>query len=526
MKRSVLAGTLLAVLGLAAPALGQGGGGIPPTIEDAQFAIARFIGPRELANLADFGSIFALFGVQPLWADPVPFDPNVDLAQELDVIVVTMLVFDPDLADPQNANNVGFFYEVFAFPQSLGPPEPPPLYTEFSIIGLTLKFITLGAGIPADPGLFGPNRVFLSFAVQIPRFQGVNQDRLRGLIDYDVAYNVQVRVADTESPDENTHAWGTLIFPLRAVEATNLAAPNPPPVADAGGDQTVQVGTAVKLDGSKSFDASNAGFDPFDPNVFQKDILHYTWEWVDGPEQVDPQPDPDAPPGLAAGTWPIAVVTLEVANTADKPFYIYRLLVDDGINSPPSSAETRILVIPAVRENRAPSAVISDANGAVVSGQVVSVRVGDPIQLSAQLSTDPDDDALAYHWRQTNALGGALAPDEVQRGFQPLNGVEARDLSWVATEVGTFYFSLLVNDVPPAGLDSLSATASVTIDVAEGATAGEVTGRASGAAGAPATDGQSGASGTTAAPTACGGGSVLPLALIPAGLWLMRGRRR
>ena len=402
-------------------------------------------------------------------------------------------------------------------------PQPPPVPTDrtgdYNESNTNSDFYTAFAplvGTIAD--------VDLPFFV--PAFSGRNQAHLRGMINYDVLWLVRFTVRNEQAtqnvfPDE-------AFLEVCAVENPNLAPGNPPPFADAGGDQLVSVGNTVKLDASRSFDRSNVGFSPFDPKVYDKDQLSYTWEWMDGPERVDPEPDPDALPDLAPGQWPITVVTLEVANTDAKPYYIYRVTVDDGVNSPPSTAEVRIRVIPKVRENRAPTALIADANGQIVSSRTVSVRIGDQISLSAQLSSDPDGDPLTYHWRQTNELGGILMPDEVLREFQPLSGITDRDISWMAVNVGTFYFNLLVTDRPPEGLYPLSASATVTIDVSEAAAAGEVTGRASEFAPAPASgdEQQSAAGGQPTLPAVCGSGSLLSLALTPLGLWLVRGRRR
>lgn len=359
----------------------------------------------------------------------------------------------------------------------------------------------------------------------VPQFNGANQARLRGLIGYDVLWWVVLTVRNDATsqdfpPDE-------VRFFVCATSNPNLAPGNPPPFADAGGDQLVSAGDTVRLDGSRSFDQSNVGFSPFDPETFDKDQLNYTWEWLDGPERVDPQPDPDADPGVGHGQWPVALVTLEVVNTAEKPYYLYRLLVDDGVNTPPSTDEVRIRVIPKVRENRAPSAAISDADGKVVSGGTVAVRVGDEIKLSAQLSVDPDGDPLIYRWRQTNEIGGFLTTDEVLRTFQPLLGLASRDVAWVATEVGTYYFNLLVTDQPPEGLKTLSASTTVTVQVAEAATAAAVAGRASNTFSDTEPDiEESAASAEVPAPAACGSGALLPLALMPVTLWLLRGRRR
>jgi hypothetical protein len=357
------------------------------------------------------------------------------------------------------------------------------------------------------------NTVAVELEWLVPQFNGPNQARLRGLIDYDVKWlvTITVRNGSANSPPQEGTLVDAVSFWVCALENPNLVPGNPPPFADAGGEQTVTVGDTVRLDGSRSYDGSNVGFDPFDPEVYDKDMLQYNWEWVSGPERVDPQPDPDAPPTVVAGRWPVAVVTLDVAGT-----YAYRLLVDDGVNSPPSTDEVTIRVLPFIAENRKPRAVIT--------GPTRPVAVGGKIVLSATDSSDPDGDALSYRWRQTNEVGGALMPDEVLAGFQPLDGVTSETASWIAIEPGTYYFQLLVTD--PAGL---SDTALTSVEVVEVATTGNTASRASdGSESNLPADKSAGSAGndSPAAPAACGGGALLPLAVLPGLLGLMRGRRR
>jgi hypothetical protein len=464
---------------------------------------------------------------------PTPWVPFVDpCLVETQRLYVCLQIQDLDFNSTQNQTNenevllltMESTWFPFVYNGILYGPEPPTVPTD-----RTGRFKTIGEGTPTDdyytglpPALGNIADVELQFFV--PEFNGQSQAHLRGLIDYDVLWQVKLTVRNQQSNVQNFEP-DAVYFYVCAVQNPNLVPGNPPPFADAGGDQLVSVGDTVALDGGRSFDQSNIGFSPFDPDTYDKDKLLYTWEWVDGPERVDPQPDPTAPPDLAAGQWPIALVTLEVANTTEKPYYVYRLLVDDGVNTPPSTDIVQIRVIPAVRENRAPHAVISDADGAVVSDQVVALRVGDQVQLSAQLSTDPDDDPLIYRWRQTNEVGGVLMPDEVLQEFQPLDGIADRDISWVATEVGTYYFSLLVADQPPQGLSSLSSKVAVTVDVAEAATAGQIAGRASGQSPPPAdSEALPAVAEQPAASAACGGGALLPMILTTTGLWW--GRRR
>jgi hypothetical protein len=499
MRIILLASVLLVALACELPALGQNQENLP-RIDSITFETARYIGGRRSgeANLEFFYRAYTAF--PDLWAAEVAFNPAADVAEELDIVHVSMVVVDDDLAGA--TADVKFFVHVAAFPGSAGPPEPPPL------IGATFledKY----APTPTPPPVPAPpaNAVLIDFLLLVPRFEGVNQSRLRGFIDYDVRWTLDVRVANSDSPAEG--AWDEIMWSVRAKQNPALVPPNPPAFADAGAEQTVAVGSTATLDASRSFDSSNLGFEPRDTNVFLKDTLTYAWAWVSGPERVDPQPS-------AAETPAKVEVTLEVVGD-----YVYQVVVDDGVNPLPSTATTTIHVVQSIRGNLGPRAVISDAAGQAVTGKVVSVSVGNQVKLSAARSTDLDNDPLTYRWRQTNEVGGALASDEVLVDFQPLNGIGTRDVAWVATKAGTYYFSLLVADVPPAGLDPFSATARVTVDVAEAATAGDVAARADVAGTADPTPADS-TDTLPATPAGCGGGSVLPLALLPGALWLMR----
>ena len=493
MRKISLACGLVVALACGLPALGQGGSNLPQ-IQSISFEIAKYIGGREFGDV-NFAVFFAdFFDFSTLWAPPVAFNPNTDVAEELDIIIVTLVVVDNDLADATNQEK--FFRHVAAFAGSAGPPEPPPL------LGAT--FADKYDPVPTPPPAPAPpNAVFIVFDLEIPRIEGVNQSRLRGLIDWDVFWTIEARIANEESPQVGS--WDAIDFSIFAKQNPALVPPNPPAFADAGAAQTVAVDSTATLDASRSFDSSNLGFDFHDPNIFLKDTLTYAWSWLSGPERVDPEPSPDGNPAKA-------VVTLALVGD-----YVYQVVVEDGVNPLPSTATTVIHVVQSIRENLGPTAVISDAAGKVVSDQVVSVAVGGRVTLSAALSADTDGDSLAYRWRQTNEVGGALQPDEVLVDFQPLNGIGTRDVSWIATKAGTYYFSLLVTDVPPAGLNPLSATASVTVDVAEAATAGAVADRPSDTA-APTNSTDP----LPATPAGCGGGSLLPLAFLPGALWLMR----
>jgi hypothetical protein len=493
MRRTGLALMLLLVLAGAVPVFGQNSDA-PPRIDAAIFSIARYIGGRELASGATFGSIFGFFGIFPLWDVPVPFNPTTDLAKELDIVIVELIVFDQELADPNSTSTTAldFFYQVHAFAATVGPPEPPPLY------GATTGYVSRGTPPAADPN-FGPGTVDIVIVLQIPEFSGVNQRRLQGDIPYDVGWTVEASVAKTDTPTDA--ARGVIIFPLFAIENATLRPPNPPPIADAGSNQAVPAGSTVILDGSRSFDSANLGFDPLDPNIFEKDTLRYTWEWLSGPEEVDPVPDPADPAN--------ARVTLITVTTPDNP-YVYRLLVSDEVNALPASAIVHIFVQSSIPVNHAPRAAITSPAG--------PVTVGNLVQLSGLASFDPDGNPLTYRWRQTNSIGGDLLPDEIQKNFQPLNGVTSAVASWRTTAAGTYYFTLVVTD--PSGLANSAGPVAVNVVAAAVAGASQ--------ANSPAQNRDvyiPPPAETTPASTGCGAGGLFPLALLPGLLWVMRGRR-
>lgn len=515
MTRSRIGGLVLLGLASSPVVCAQNQGDVPPFVESIDVQRARWIGSRDFApdngwRNYFFGSLrfFELLVGLDLWDTPEPFDPNEDVAYELDAILVSVAASDQDFVEEDRAEDIKVLYRVRGLPISIGPPQPPPL------IGTTSVYIT-PYGLVRDP-----NRADLvrwEFSFWVPRIGGANQERLRGRVNYDVWWNIELRVANDDNPEEGS--WSERTFPLYALQNPSLLPPNPPPFADAGSDVTVPAGTTVRLDGSKSFDSSNVGFDPNNPNVFSKDMLTYTWVWVSGPERVDPEPDPDLPSGS-----PYALVTLEALTTADNP-YVYRLIVSDGSNALPSAAITRIFVEQVRADNRPPRAVITGPTG--------PVSVGSEVTLSGASSTDPDDPngvGLTYRWRQTNALGGALTASELRAGFQPLSGVATKTSTWVATAAGTYYFQLLVTDA--GGLAS-SARTSVRVVAAGSST--EQAARTSGsepAAGDTSATGDAAQSGTgqavpTAAPATggCGAGALLPMVVVPAVLGLMRRRR-
>lgn len=428
---------LIASLGTALTALAQGQGS-PPTIEIVRWQVTR---NPDLPG----STTYLVYQRTP----PVGTRASISnfLHEETDRVTVTLEVRDPDwtVGDPNNpTENEVVFIRFRAFGNYfIAPPEPPP-------IRQASQFFqgTAGGGFRPPPGQI---TLQLTRTFDVPLFVGRNQLRLRGQIPMDVQYLIEFGVSNTqdpEFPDCGSPEVGCDFDLLNAIENPLYRETNPPPFADAGPDQTVVIGSTVTLDGSRSIDLSNIGFDPNDPNVIDKDTLTFTWEWVDGPARVDPE--------QTDGANPRATVVLNQLGT-----YHYRLIVDDdSANSLPSADSVLVTVVEVLPENRPPRVVITGPANAVVEGTVVS--------LDATATSDPDGDTLTYAWQQTDELGGVLPPGDFRTVFQPVSGTQTNRIAWQANRPGTYYFRLVVSD----GQFNPSARFSVT--VIDRATAGYI----------------------------------------------------
>ena len=176
---------------------------------------------------------------------------------------------------------------------------------------------------------------------------------------------------------------------------------NIPPGADAGPDQTVEVGTTVTLDGSGSSDADG-------------DVLSYRWT---------------APSGIALSS----TTAIKPRFTATKVGrYTFTLVVNDG---------TVDSVADQVRITFEQSNTRPIAN----AGPDQIVEVGSIVQLDGSGSSDPDGDMLSYRWITLSSL----------------NNVRAIRPRFTATKVGRYTFTLVVND---GTLDSVSDQVKITVE--------------------------------------------------------------
>ncbi len=190
---------------------------------------------------------------------------------------------------------------------------------------------------------------------------------------------------------------------------------NVPPVANAGVDQSVAVGTVVTIDGSASADADG-------------DPLEFQWSIV------------SKPAGSNAGIQnPAVPASLFVADTEGE--FVIQLIVHDG--HVPSAAD--VMVVTASAQNVSPTAR---------AGSDQQVSPGDTVTLDGSASSDPDDGPLVFAWSFVSMPNGSSATLTQPSSARP---------SFVADLAGTYVVRLIVNDgnvTSAADTVTITATAS------------------------------------------------------------------
>lgn len=330
------------------------------------------------------------------------------------------ITIDPQTGEEQNGNEPAFLrmrsFGLLAF----SPPSPTPVPV------VPDGWFPEEEGFRPIPGLTLPYHFFYTFNLRLPDFIGQNQRKLTGELDFDVAYDIEICASNENNAEEDPTTIGCDIQEIHVSENSAFRPPNPQSFADAGPDRTVATGTKVRLDASRTFDATNIGFNPGAPSVIEKDNLVFAWEWNSGPVRVDPtQSDPSD-----------AIAEAELTALGE---YVFRVTVDDGSStSLPSFDTVKIVVVESLPINNEPTAVIV--------GPANAVQIGQIIQLDGRDSSDPDGDELVYRWRQINEIGDSLTGSDLFKAFQPLSGVNGPVSTWQAINPGTYFFRLLVDD--------------------------------------------------------------------------------
>lgn len=143
---------------------------------------------------------------------------------------------------------------------------------------------------------------------------------------------------------------------------------NSAPVANAGPDQTVQLGDMVELDGTDSYDVDG-------------DAITYSWSFTSRP--------------LASATNLSSPGTVRPTFVVDTPgTYVVQLFASDGkLYSSPDT-------VTITTENSAPTA---DA------GADQTRLLGQTVTLDGRASSDPDGDSITYQWSFTSRPAGSAA---------------------------------------------------------------------------------------------------------------------
>lgn len=197
-----------------------------------------------------------------------------------------------------------------------------------------------------------------------------------------------------------------VIAKLNAVNGVSSG--NNAPVADAGSDQTVEVGATVQLNGSNSSDPDN-------------DNLSYSWSFSSTPQGSQ----------ASLSNASIASPTFEADAAGD---FVLSLVVNDGQTN--SSADSVTITVNQAMPGNTPPVANAGADQ--------SVSVGAQVTLDGSNSSDADNDSLSYSWEMTSRPNSSSAS---------LSGATTSSPTFTPDISGTYEVNLVVSD----GMDSSAA---------------------------------------------------------------------
>ena len=233
--------------------------------------------------------------------------------------------------------------------------------------------------------------------------------------------------ADTPKPVFTVTKPGVYRFQLIVSDAyldstpaiVTISTSNSPPVADAGPDQHVDLGSTVTLDGSHSTDIDG-------------DHLTYTWAFLAKPQASLAALFDPAHPSDGTTNTPQPQFAVDLPGT-----YRIRLVVNDG------QVDSAADIVIVGTNNAKP---VADA------GKPQTVHVGDTVNLSGLLSKDPEGADLTYRWSFAHKPDGSAASLQNDTTAEP----------WFKVDLfGDYVAQLIVSD---GTLDSLPATVGITTE--------------------------------------------------------------
>ena len=230
----------------------------------------------------------------------------------------------------------------------------------------------------------------------------------------------QLASATTAKPTFRTDVSGTYVATLivndgkvdsvAAATTVTVSSANSDPIANAGANQNVVLGSTVTLDGTNSSDAN-------------RDQLSYRWVMMSKPST--------SAAVLANATSAKPTFLADVLGT-----YVITLIVNDGKVDSTTVATT---------------VTVSSANVAPVAnaGANQNVVLG-PVTLDGSASSDANGDAITYKWTLLNKPSASTAT---------LTGDTSAKPTFTADRAGIYVFGLVVND---GKLSSAPVTVSIT----------------------------------------------------------------